>query len=354
VGSAPAAFGKSSSEVHASLWRRALDWPHSMLAGSTHDTKRSEDVRARLHLLSELPEVWDQEVRRWSRLNARHRGTLGGNPTPGPNTEYLIYQTLVGSWPAEPVALAEYRERMSHYLTKAMREMKAQTSWTHVDERYEEGVQSFLGAVLDPEHSRRFLDRLQAFVRGLELPAALNSLSALVLRGTSPGFPDFYQGAEVWSLSLTDPDNRRAVDFDGLRRLLAGLSDGPPVDLRSPAAKLWTVKRLLTIRAELPEVLAAGEYVPLEVAGPCAEHAFAFARGFGGKWLVVVIPRHTVELLRGGQGATGEVWRGTCLQPPVAGAVWRDRLAGRELRADDGLDLADLLRALPYAVLELA
>ena len=356
VGSDPASFGKPLQEVHRSLAARRDQWPGAMLAGSTHDTKRGEDVRARLHVLSEIPRTWDHEARRWARLNRRRRSELAGEPVPGPNTEYLIYQTLVGSWPLDPAEMSDYPERVSEYLTKALREMKARTSWTNVNERYEEECQNFLTDILDRSVSGRFLERLEAFVESLRLPAALNSLSGLVVRALSPGFPDIYQGSEMWNLSLTDPDNRRPVDYDLRRRVLDSLDDDPaaPEDLTDGCAKLWLTNRLLRLRAESPELVIEGEYTPLLVEGGRAEHVFAFARTSGDRSLVVAVPRHTAALIEDGRPPVGERWRGTRLRVPASsGPALQERLTGAELQPDgDVLDLADVFTRLPYAVLE--
>ncbi len=353
VGNDPSTFGAPPRQVHAWLEERARDWPHALSASSTHDTKRGEDVRARLHVLSQVPREWRGEVRAWAGLNARYRSTLYGDPVPGPNTEYLIYQTLVGTWPEGGRVDGEYRERLHAYLTKALREAKAQTSWLLPDERFESACHDFLTAILDTRRSRAFQRRLTAFCERISLSGRLNSLSELVIKATAPGVPDFYQGEELWDDSLTDPDNRRHVDFALREQLLAGLTDVPTADLSEPSAKLWLTHRLLALRARALELFASGSYEPLEVEGERAEHAFAFARERGGRWVAVVVPRLTYWMTEppGGVPLGIPAWRDTRVRLPAGVADWHDGLTGRVVAADREVRLGDLLEALPFAVL---
>ena len=356
VGNDPSGFGMPAQEVHRWFAERARTMPSAMSTSSTHDTKRGEDTRARLHVLAEVARVWRREVRSWSRQNRRHRAMLQGEPVPDPNTEYLIYQTLVGSWPDGGAAPDDaFRARLSDYLTKAMREMKVATSWLNPDDRYEAACQEFLAAILDPARSSAFLGRVAPLVRSIELAGAINSLGGLVLKTLAPGSPDFYQGAELWARTLTDPDNRRPVDFALRHALLAGQSEDPPGDLTAAEVKLWLTRRLLRVRADRASVLAGGVYQPLATSGAHADHLFAFAR-YGPEasagCLVVVVPRLTMRLIgEERMPPLGARWDDTAIELPEVAAGWRDELTGATLPPGSPLTARDLFTRLPFAVL---
>lgn len=353
VGSDPSLFGLAPEEVQAWFAARAAHWPRAMSASSTHDTKRSEDARARLHVLSEIPEVWRSEVGRWAELNAGQRTTIGGEPVPDANTEYLLYQSLVASWPAAGEVMDDtYRARMAEYLTKAMREMKTYTSWTNTDERLEGAAQDFLAAILAPEQGEGFIHAVTRFVASIESAALHNSLGMLLNKGTAPGFPDFYQGTELWDRSLTDPDNRRPVDYDKRERLLRNLTTAAPTDLADPATKLWLTRRILALRDEHPHLFAAGTYAALAAMGERAVNLFAFIRQHEGLRVIVAVPRLTTQLVGlGGAAPLGAVWGDTALTLP-AGSAWRNALTGAAISGAGGtFPVADLFATLPFAVL---
>jgi len=328
VGGDPSRFGVSSEEFHracADAQRRA---PRGLLATSTHDTKRSEDVRARLVLLSEIPEAWAAAVRRWSASNERHRRA----GLPDRNAEYLFYQTLVGAW---PVGVG----RAKAYMEKAAREAKVYTSWRRRDSGYEEALRSFVEGVLGDE---AFRSDLEGFVSPLVAPGRVNGLAQTLVKLTAPGVPDLYQGTELWDLSLVDPDNRRPVDFAARRRLLGEL-DGEPVGSIWKRAdeglpKLWLIHRALGLRARCPQLFGpdAG-YEPLAARGPRSEHVVAFARG--GR-IVTVIPRLVL--------AVGDDWAGTRL--PLPRSIWRNELTGDVVQGRD-IGLRELFAHFPVALL---
>ena len=354
VGNDPSRFGATPAAVHAWFADRARDWPRAMSASSTHDTKRSEDARARLHVLSEATAEWRREVLRWGEMNAPHRAASGGEQIPGPNTEYLIYQNLVAAWPGRDEALDDtFRERLAAYLTKAMREMKAYTSWTNTNEQMEGTIQEFLTAILGPRSGRAFTRRVARFVAAIEPAATCDSLGALTIKATAPGFPDFYQGTELWDRSLTDPDNRRPVDYAARQRLLDTLGDDVPTDLAAPATKLWLTRRLLALRATHPDLFAAGDYRPLAATGRWAEHLFAFARQRGAQTVVVAVPRLTTRIVGLAKPTpTGAQWADTALALPTSTGGWRNWLTGARLDAPGGsAPCADLFAALPFAIL---
>ena len=326
VGGAPGTFGRPLAHFHRETAEVAQRWPTTMLTLSTHDTKRSADVRARIDLLSEIPEAWDAAVQRWAGINAAHRrGDL-----PDRNVEYLVYQTLVGAWPIDA-------ERLVEFLRKATREAKVHTSWTNPDVAYERAVEAFARGILADRGFRQDLEGFLSTHRLVELGRG-TSLAQLVLLLTCPGVPDLYQGTELWDASLVDPDNRRPVDYTRRRRLLAELGDRPP-PLKHDAdgrTKLWVIRRLLTHRREAPERYETRAYEPLAVEGAHARHAVAFGRD----GLVVVVPRLLVGL--------GTSWDDTRAVLPAG--RWTNVLTGAELRG--GTRRCDeMLRELPVAVL---
>ncbi len=353
VGSDPSLFGAAPEEVQAWFAARAAAWPRAMSASSTHDTKRSEDARARLHVLSEIFERWREEVNSWAEMNAAYRTTIAGDPVPDPNTEYLLYQALVASWPEAGQTIDDdYRARVAEYLTKAMREMKTYTGWTNTDERVEGAAQEFLTAILASDGEGSFVAAMGCFIALIEAAALRDSLGMLIIKGTAPGFPDFYQGTELWDRSLTDPDNRRPVDYDERERLLHALPDTTPPDLASPATKLWVTRRLLALRAEHPALFEAGAYAALEATGEHAVNVFAFTRQQGDTRLVVAVPRLTTQLVGlSADAPLGTAWGDTTLALS-GGGMWRDAFTGETVAAQGGaLALADLLATFPFAIL---
>lgn len=351
VGSMPGSVGTARADVHRWFEERALRWPNAMSASSTHDTKRSEDARARLHVLAEIPEAWRRQVRAWARANRRHKRTLQGEPAPDPNTEYYLYQTLVASWPDAGIS-DKYRERIHEHLTKAMREMKIYTSWISVEQAYEDACHEFLSAILDRRQSPAFVSRVDTFVRQVIAPAAhLNTLAAVTLKACAPGFPDFFQGTELPVLALTDPDNRRPVDFDARTRTVDTLdSHCPPPD--AAGRKLWLTSRLLGLRCAHPDLFEHGSYRPVDVTGPEPERAFAFAREHDGQTLLVVVPRLPARLGLATESArAADRWTGTSLDLAGLPSRWEDALTGKPRTVDNGASVAGLFSDLPVAVL---
>ncbi len=375
VGGEPERFGTSVATFHLRNQERAEKWPGALLASSTHDTKRGEDVRARLAVLSELPQVWREHVQRWGELNRRFRRRAGHHSiAPDANDEYLLYQTLLGAWPAgESLSAAEFdafRGRLREYMLKAIREAKLHTSWTNPDAAYEGAVAEFCDKVLSADN-RAFLDDAAALKRRLERPGQVNSLAQVVLKVASPGTPDFYQGAELWELSLVDPDNRRPVDFALRARLLQSLTARAEQDrealcralfqdMTDGSAKLYTVTQGLRLRRRHPELLREGRYLPLDCTGEKRERALAFARlpEDGGQGVVAVVPRLVTPLLEQG-GPFGAAWGDAALVLPDAleGRALTDVFTGRTYRPRRragvlGLLLGELFDAFPVALLE--
>jgi (1->4)-alpha-D-glucan 1-alpha-D-glucosylmutase len=321
VGSDPGRFGVSVPEFHDTMKRAGREHPWSMLATSTHDTKRSEDVRARLAVLSEIPERWIEAVRRWSGLNERHHHA----GMPDRNMEYLLYQTLVGAWPISV-------ERALRYMEKAAKEAKLHTSWINPNEPYDRALRVFVEAVLD---DRAFVDDLVAFVSTLIEPGRINSLTQTILKLTCPGIPDLYQGTELWDLSLVDPDNRRPVDYDARRALLGFVRKARLEDILARAdegaPKLFLIQRLLRVRRERPELFAPeAAYRAVQVEGRKAENVIAFARG---EDLVIVAPRLVLGLGDGWGATIVELGRGEW-QSVVNGDIYQSHSAMGPLMID--------------------
>ena len=317
VGSDPTQFGLEPAAVHDWMAARQRRSPSALSATSTHDTKRGEDVRARLNVLSEMPAAWQTAYARWRLVNRRFKTEINGTLAPDPNEEYLIYQTLAGAWPFETGADVEraFRDRMAIYVTKALRESKVHTDWLSPDEEYEAAVERFLRAILDRGRPNLFLQSFEPFQARVAQLGIYNSLAQLLIKITAPGVPDFYQGTELWDLHLADPDNRRAVDYDARRHVLAGLPDADPAALLAQRAdgrvKMFVANRALAARATWREVYERGEYVPIRTAGSRSECVFAFGRGSADP-VITCVPRLVASLTPDG------------ITPPLGRAVWDD------------------------------
>jgi (1->4)-alpha-D-glucan 1-alpha-D-glucosylmutase len=367
VGSDPRHFGITPAAFHRQNALRLRHWPHSMLGTSTHDSKRSEDVRARLNVLSEIPFDWETRIAKWRRFNRARRGRVGGRPVPSRSEEYLLYQTLVGSWPVgdRAVAFPAYRTRISDYMIKALREAKVNTSWAKPSERYEELVSTFVREVLNDAQRNPFLDDLDEFVGSIALPGFLNSLGQTLLKLTSPGVPDIYQGNEVWDFSLVDPDNRRPVDYPRRAALLeqiehaaadsarvAALLDDMLANLVDGRAKLYATWRALRLRVERPEVFELGSYASIEPHGPRADHLCALARRHASSLVVVVVGRWFATLPRNaGTGFASFDWLDTTVALPAG--VYRDVFSevSHTVEEGAGVRVAELFARFPVALL---
>lgn len=376
VGGSPDRFGVTLEAFHGQNLKRCKSRPLAMLATSTHDTKRSEDVRARINVLSEIPDRWREGLSRWSRHNRRQKVMVEGRPAPSRNEEYLLYQTLVGAWPLggpEGEEFATFRSRIGEYMLKAIREAKVHTSWISPNAPHEEAMARFIDAILTPARHNAFLRDFDSFQKTTAACGMFNSLSQTLLKITSPGIPDFYQGSELWDFSLVDPDNRRPVDFSLRRRMLEELlareaRDGPRETAREVVArrrdggiKLHLTCKALGFRRANRALMEYGRYVPVTVEGAFREHVCAFERSLNRSSVLVVAPRFFTRLLadRDALPLGMDVWRDTriILPPDTETSGYRDVFTGetaKPCRGDDGVSLAlgGILSLYPVALLE--
>jgi (1->4)-alpha-D-glucan 1-alpha-D-glucosylmutase len=371
VGGEPGTYGSGVRTFHSDCEYRMRHWPHEMLTTSTHDTKRSEDVRARLNVLSEMTTPWRDAVRRWRLINRSRKREIDGQAAPSANDEYHFYQTLIGSWPTGELDADRsgvYRERIEGYMIKAVREAKVRTSWTETDPAYEEALLQFVRSALEPRGSNLFLSDFLEFQRRVARFGLLNSLSQTLCKLTSPGVPDIYQGNELFDFSLVDPDNRRPVDYAHRRELLHGLAGGgaPPLRelLEHPEdgrCKLLLTLKALQLRRRHPQLFARGDYRRLSVRGGRAQHVCAFARRHAGQALIVIAPRLYRRLLDDPlRLPLGEaIWQDTLIELPREERtrdVFVNVLDGSEVRPErhggvTGLFVADALTSFPVAML---
>jgi (1->4)-alpha-D-glucan 1-alpha-D-glucosylmutase len=364
VGGDPRRIGLSAAAFHRLNEDRVKHWPHAMLTTSTHDTKRGEDARARLALLSELPAEWRRRVGLWYRLNRRWRGKADEGPAPSGNDEYLFYQGVVGAWPldldpADAAGVRGLAERIGAFMLKAVREGKEQSSWGNPHAEYEALLARFIENALDASRPNAFVVDLAAFVMRLARLGAINGLAQVVLKLTSPGVPDIYQGCELWDFNLVDPDNRRPVDYALRKKILADLraridhSDGgiDPAGRETSWAgggeKLFLTWRVLQCRAARPETFAGGGYVALAASGAKADHLLGFARQHGEDCVVVAVPR-LVASIYDDTGAAD--WGDTGFDLP-AGRVWRNVFSGKRIVGVDRIAASDLFADFPVTVL---
>jgi (1->4)-alpha-D-glucan 1-alpha-D-glucosylmutase len=328
VGGEPDKFGLAPDALHAWLAERAIRWPHSLSASSTHDTKRSEDVRARINVLSELAGEWRAATARWARLNRKGRSLINGESYPSRNEEYLFYQTLIGTWTTGATTEdqeRDYCQRVRDYMLKTMREAKVFTSWLNPSEPHETAMARFVDVVLSPANAA-FRNDFGAFAQRVARFGIYNSLAQLAIKIGAPGVPDFYQGTELWDYSLVDPDNRRPVDYRTRRELLDAL-DAPANGRTSLATellqrpeddrvKLFATTTMLRARRAAHDVFHSGRYQPLTVEGSARQHVFAFARILGERQTVVCVPRLVATLAPDGNPPIGELWGDTRIRVP--------------------------------------
>jgi (1->4)-alpha-D-glucan 1-alpha-D-glucosylmutase len=371
VGGDPSAFGLSLDDFHQRTLERWRYWPQTMLSTATHDTKRSEDIRARLNVLSEIPEEWDAAVERWHVLNQRHRSRVEGLDAPEPNAEYLLYQTLVGAMPLQTALSDEehrgFVRRIQAYLQKALREAKVHTSWVNPDIEYDAAIERFIDVILDPNPNNEFFADLTAFSHSIGHAGLYNSLSQLVVKLTSPGVPDIYQGNELWDFSLVDPDNRRPIDFNHRRTLLRSLASDDRESLlkdlmdtpEDGRVKLFLTKELLRFRRENHKFFRDAAYVPLRCFGDQRDHVITFSRSTADRILITAAGRFFAKLgYRQRLPVGDEVWQDSAIIVPNdrCDLTFRNVLTERIVkpavyRGRTLLPLSEVFADLPVAVL---
>lgn len=360
VGGSPGQFGLSRRRFHQLQQQRQTQWPHAMNATSTHDTKRSEDVRARLNVLSELPGEWEAAVNSWRNLNSSHKKVVRDRVVPDTNDEYFLYQTLVGALPFADEDLPSFTDRVADYVVKAVREAKVHTAWLRPDTDYENGFVEFTRAILTPDEDNVFLAKLREFQGRIADYGIYNSLSQVLLKLTLPGVPDLYQGNEMWDFSLVDPDNRRPVDYAHRRHELEQLQQAEDrdwllqnlLDYRQDGRiKLWVTHRGLAARQQYPDLFLRGDYQPLQVQGKAEDSLIAFARQWQDQWLVAIAPRFLTNRIAPGEPPIGDIWEATTLELPGAVNTWKDWMSDREVEMTGEAAMSELLAQFPVAVL---
>jgi (1->4)-alpha-D-glucan 1-alpha-D-glucosylmutase len=377
VGGDPGRLGRSVVEFHEASTQRLRNWPLEMLATSTHDTKLGEDVRARINAISELSAEWAREAGRWMRINNPHRTVIDGEPAPDRNDEYRFYQALIGCWPldgaADPAPPPGLAGRMNEYMLKAAREAKLHTSWLTPNRAYEDALKTFVEGVLEPRAGNRFIPALARLLRRVGAIGMVSSLSQVAVKLGSPGIPDFYQGTELWDLSLVDPDNRRPVDFaqrgvllEDVERIL-GLCPDQRAPRLADMLQRWTDGRIklltttagLRLRQSDPELFLSGAYVPLAVEVTVEGGAIAFARVLEDRAMLFVAPRLCARLFSEDLAAPlGDTWKTSrvLLAQELTGRTFRHELTGVEIRPSSTGDqtwifLGQIFEHLPVGIL---
>jgi (1->4)-alpha-D-glucan 1-alpha-D-glucosylmutase len=379
VGGDPELFGISVSAFHTHMRAQQASWPDTLTATSTHDTKRGEDVRARINVLSEMPYDWKARLRLWSNQNRKYKIEVDELPVPDGNEEYLLYQTLVGAWPLETLDDARYRnfcDRIQSYMAKALQEARIHTSWLNPNDAYNSAIQKFIEAILDRTRPNPFLKNLATFIhQKIAFCGLVNSLSQVLIKIIAPGVPDFYQGTELYDLTLVDPDNRRPVDYDLRARYLAELQQARAVagddhrdlarsllEARSPSQiKLYVTMFALEYRQKREALFRRGGYLPLEVIGSRQKHVCAFARINGNQAVVMVAPRLVAGLSADGNKFPigSKLWAGTEIVLPseLPSKTYRNLFTGQSLSVvsagdHSSLSVGDILEDFPVALLE--
>jgi (1->4)-alpha-D-glucan 1-alpha-D-glucosylmutase len=369
VGGDPRPSTAPAADFFQFIANRSRSWPHTMNATTTHDTKRSEDVRARIHVLSQIPEEWEKRVTRWSRWNAPHRKTISNHPVPDRNEEIFLYQTLLGMWPQDDTGMASLIERLQAYAIKATREAMVHTRWTKPNEPHEAALQSFVAAILKQSRKNSFLEDFRKFESSVAYHGMLNGLSQVLLKIICPGVPDFYQGSELWDLRLVDPDNRQPVDFDRRKTLLAAIKtfgDSPSVEFleqitrnwRDARVKLYLIWKALQFRRDNEALFDQGDFTTVSTSGRHAENAAAFARHHEASWMIALVPRWlNRSTIQGATASEPKFWANTELSIPAAApANWQNILTGERFATvsrnrKQSLLVSEILRNFPVALL---
>jgi (1->4)-alpha-D-glucan 1-alpha-D-glucosylmutase len=364
VGGEPRPTAATTESFSRFIAERRKHWPNSMNATTTHDTKRSEDVRARINVLSEIPGPWKERLERWSKLNSKYKTQVDGQQVPDRNEEVLLYQTLLGIWPPNGNKDASLVERLQAYAIKATREAMVYTRWTLPNTAHENALKNFVASVLKPGSSNSFLRDFAAFQCSIGQRGMVNGLAQTLIKIISPGVPDFYQGSELWDLRLVDPDNRQSVDFAKRVSMLAALKQSEPnASLAGGLAghwedsriKLYTIWKALNFRRERPDLFSKGDFAELKATGPYAEHILAILRHHKREWVLLIAPRW-LSRVQEGQGDAADIhWREATIQlPSSAPPFWNSIFTGEQIAVADGraksLRVDQLLSRFPIAL----
>lgn len=364
VGGAPYQFGIIPDTFHHFNQKRLKFWPHTMNTTATHDTKRSEDLRARLNVISEIPDEWEAQVRTWIELNRSHKIEADGRIIPDGNDEYALYQSLVGAYPFDETEYPLFVERVKQFAVKAVREAKVHTAWLRPDSAYEDGFVEFVSKILTDSEDNQFLKQLRSFQQKVAFYGMFNSLSQTLIKITSPGLPDFYQGTELWDLSLVDPDNRRPVDYEKRIKFLQDIKQCSQEDILSlieelkttpedGRMKLFLIYQGLSVRKQYLEVYQQGSYIPLEITGDYAQHILAFGRAYGQQIIITVVPRFLTNLVEPKQFPLGEkIWKDTAIKIPEDWTKdWKNTMTHQLISGHHSLKVGDILTVFPVALL---
>ena len=360
VGGEPQLFGLSVETFHERNLRRQRDWPASLIATSTHDSKRSEDVRARMLAISEIPPLWGRSLQKWRTTNRRFKKQIDDAEAPDAGEEYLLYQTLLGTWPVDldgapvPSVGPKFIARIQRYMAKALKEAKLNTSWIQPNENWDDAMQEFVARILEAGPRNKFLPAFLPVAAEIARLGAINSLAQTVIKLTAPGVPDIYQGTEIWDDSLVDPDNRRPIDYARRREMLTQIENVPANELMQcwpdGRIKMRLTQRLLHLRRENPELFREGIYEPINFGGAFADYAIGFVRRHRDRAIIVIVPRLSSRV---GFPPIGDRWQDTHVALPAGKSNLRDVFSDRKVRVENSqLRLAVAMSQLPFAVLQ--
>ena len=358
VGGEPQLFGLSVETFHERNLRRQRDWPASLLATSTHDSKRSEDVRARMLAISEIPPLWGRSLQKWRTTNRRFKKQIDDAEAPDAGEEYLLYQTLLGTWPVDldgapvPSVGPKFIARIQRYMAKALKEAKLNTSWIQPNENWDDAMQEFVARILEAGPRNKFLPAFLPVAAEIARLGAINSLAQTAIKLTAPGVPDIYQGTEIWDDSLVDPDNRRPIDYARRREMLTQIENVPANELMQcwpdGRIKMRLTQRLLHLRRENPELFREGIYEPINFGGAFADCAIGFVRRHRDGAIIVIVPRLSSRV---GFPPVGDRWQDTHVILPAGLSDLRDVFSDRKVRVENSqLRLAVAMSQLPFAV----
>ena len=353
VGGNPSHFGIELDLFHRFNRDKVENWQHGMNTTATHDTKRGEDVRTRLNVLSEIPQEWSQQVNQWREINQAYKQ----EGMPDANDEYLLYQTLLGTYPFEEKELADFPDRIKDYILKAVREAKVHTAWLRPDEAYEEAFSSFIEKLLVDKSD--FIEHFKPFQQKIAEYGIYNSLSQVLIKNTAPGVPDLYQGAELWELSLVDPDNRRPVDYQKRREFLQDIKTRSSQNIlqlieeliatkENGKIKLFLTHQLLTARKKYSDIFQNGDYQEIEVSGKYQDNIVAFSRNYRDKTLVAIAPRFLTGIIKPGELPLGmEIWQDTSLK--LAKKDWHNLIDAQTIAGETAV--GKIIQNFPVALL---